>query len=52
MAIGEGLNIILKIVKNRASGFRTLDAFTDIIYLTVGGDMDIPGQIPARFRAT
>ena len=49
-AIGEGLNRIIKIVKNRASGFRTLDAFSDIIYLTVG-DMDIPGQIPARFRA-
>ena len=48
-AIAEGLNRIVKIVKNRASGFRTLDAFTDMIFLTVG-DVDIPAQIPARFR--
>jgi len=48
-AIAEGLNRIIKIVKNRASGYRTLDAFSDMIHLTVG-DMDIPGQIPARFR--
>ena len=36
-AIAEGLNRIVKIVKNRASGFRHLDAFSDMIYLTVGG---------------
>jgi transposase len=48
-AIAEGLNRIVKIVKNRASGFRTLDAFSDMIFLTVG-DVDIPAQIPARFR--
>ena len=48
-AIAEGLNRIVKIVKNRASGFRNLDAFTDMIFLTVG-DIDIPAQIPARFR--
>ena len=48
-AIAEGLNRIVKIVKNRASGFRTLDAFTDMIFLTVG-DVDIPAQIPVRFR--
>jgi transposase len=48
-AIAEGLNRIVKIVKNRASGFRTLDAFTDMIFLTVG-DVDIPAQIPTRFR--
>lgn len=48
-AVAEGLNRIVKIVKNRASGFRTLSAFTDIIFLTVG-DLDIPVQIPARFR--
>jgi len=48
-AVSEGLNRIVKIVKNRASGFRTLDAFTDMIYL-VAGDLDIPAQIPARFR--
>jgi hypothetical protein len=48
-AIAEGLNRIIKIVKNRASGFRSLEAFTDIIFLTVG-DVDIPAQIPKDFR--
>ena len=49
-AIGEGLDRIVKIVKNRASEFRTLDAFTDMIFLVVG-DLDVPAQIPAGFRA-
>jgi transposase len=49
-AKAEGLNRIIKIVKNRASGFRTLEAFTDLIFLTVG-DVNIPAQIPKRFRA-
>jgi transposase len=48
-AIGEGLNRIIKIVKNRASGFRNLQAFSDLIYLTVG-DLDLPAQIPENFR--
>lgn len=48
-AVAEGLNRIIKIIKNRASGFRTLDAFTDLIFLCVG-DVNIPEQIPARFR--
>ena len=48
-AVGEGLNRIIKIVKNRASGYRTLEAFSDIILLTVG-DVDIPAQIPTKFR--
>ena len=48
-AIAEGLNRIIKIVKNRASGFRTLQAFTDMIFLSVG-DVDIPAQIPEDFR--
>lgn len=48
-AIPEGINRIIKIVKNRASGFRSLEAFSDLIYLTVG-DVDIPARIPARFR--
>ena len=42
-------NRIVQIVKNRASGFRTLDAFNDMIFLTVG-DLNIPEQIPKRFR--
>ena len=49
-AIAEGLNRIIKIVKNRASGFRNLRAFSDLIFLTVG-DLDISAQIPARFHA-
>lgn len=49
-AIAEGLNRIIKIVKNRASGFQNLQAFTDMIYLTVG-DVDIPAQIPKDFHA-
>lgn len=48
-AVAEGLNRIIKIVKNRASGFRSLQAFTDMIFLTVG-DLDILAQIPVRFR--
>ena len=48
-AVGEGLNRIIKIVKNRASGYRNLDSFTDMIYLTVG-DLDIPAQIPNHLR--
>ena len=48
-ATAEGLNRVVKIVKNRASGFRTLDPFADMIYLTVG-DVDIPAHIPSKFR--
>lgn len=48
-AVAEGINRIVKIVKNRASGFRHLWAFTDMIFLTVG-DVDIPAQIPPKFR--
>ena len=48
-AVGEGLNRIVKIVKNRASGYRHLDSFADMIYLTVG-DLDIPAQIPSQLR--
>ena len=48
-AVSEGINRIVRIIKNRASGFRTLDAFSDMIFLCVG-DVDIPAQIPRRFR--
>ena len=48
-AVGEGLNRLIKIVKNRASGYRHLDHFADMIYLTVG-DLDIPAQIPSQLR--
>jgi transposase len=48
-AVGEGLNRIIKIVKNRASGFRALESFADLIFLTVG-DLDILAQIPSKLR--
>jgi transposase len=48
-AMSEGINRVIKIVKNRASGFANLEAFTDMIFLTVG-DMDLPAQIPEHFR--
>ena len=48
-AVGEGLNRIVKLVKNRASGYRHLDYLTDMIYLTVG-DLDIPAHIPSQLR--
>jgi len=40
---------VAKIVKNRASGFRTLKPFADLIMLVIG-DVDIPAQIPSKFR--
>lgn len=49
-AVAEGVNRILKIVKNRASGFRNLDSFTDLIFLTKG-DVDIVAHIPAGLRS-
>jgi len=49
-AVGEGLNRIIKIVKNRASGFRGLDSFIDLIFLCVG-DLDILAQIPSKLRS-
>lgn len=48
-AVAEGINRIIKIVKNRASGFRGLESFADLIFLTVG-DVDIPAQIPSGLR--
>ncbi len=48
-AVAKGLNRIIRMVKNRASGFKTLEAFSDLIYLCVG-DLDIPAQIPVGFR--
>jgi transposase len=47
-AAAEGINRIIGIVRNRASGFKSFDAFADLIYLTIG-DVDLPAQIPARF---
>ena len=48
-AVAEGLNRLIRMIKNRASGFASLEPFSDIIYLCVG-DVDIPARIPARHR--
>jgi len=48
-ATAEGLNRIIRMVKNRASGFRTVQAFINLIYLAIG-DVDIPAQIAPRFH--
>ena len=48
-AVAEELNHTIKILKNRASGYPNLDAFTDIIYLVVGG-FDIPTHVPSNLR--
>jgi hypothetical protein len=41
--------IARKSILSRASGFANLQAFSDMIFLTVG-DVDIPAQIPEDFR--
>ncbi len=46
-AVSEGINRIIKMIKNRASGFHSLDAFSDMIYLVVG-NVDIAEQIPVN----
>jgi hypothetical protein len=38
-----------RLMKNKAGGYRTMNVFIDMIYLTLG-DVNIPEQIPARFR--
>ncbi len=48
-AVGEGINRIVKIVKNRAFGYRNLESFADMIYLTIGS-LDIPAHIPSHLR--
>ena len=48
-AVAEGLNRIIRMTKNRASGYRSTDNFANMIYLIVG-DLDLPGQIPATNR--
>lgn len=48
-AAAEGINRLIRMVNNRASGFRSLEAFSDLIFLTVG-DVNIPEQVPAPFR--
>ncbi|MCA1778595.1 MAG: transposase [Xanthomonadaceae bacterium] len=45
----RGINRVVRMVNNRASDYRNLDAFSDMIYLAAG-DLDLPEQIPERFR--
>ncbi len=48
-AVAEGINRIIGIIRNRASGFRSVDSFIDLIYLIIG-DVDIPDKISTNFR--
>ena len=48
-ATAEGLNRVIRLIKNRAGGFYNLKVFSDMVFLAVG-DLDIPAQIPANFR--
>lgn len=48
-AVAEGVNRVIRMVKNRASGFSSLAAFSDLIFLTIG-DVDILGKFPNKFR--
>ena len=52
-AVGEGLNRIVKIVKNRAnrlSSRRNPSSPIGEVYLATVGDLDIPAQIPSQLR--
>lgn len=44
-AVAEGLNRMIRQIRNRASGYRNVECFKDVIYLTLG-DLDLPGEIP------
>ena len=48
-AVAEGLNRVIRMTKNRASGYRSTDNFANMIYL-IAGDLDLPGQIEAINR--
>jgi transposase len=48
-AAAEGINRLVKMAKNRASGYQGVQAFADMIYLLVG-DLDIPDHIPSTLR--
>jgi transposase len=48
-AAAEGINRLIRMARNRASGYRNPENFAAMIYL-IAGDLDIPGQIPAKNR--
>jgi len=43
-AAAEGINRLIRMARNRASGYRSPDNFANMIYL-IAGDLDIPVQI-------
>jgi transposase len=49
-AVAEGINRKVKLAKHRASGYRGVEAFADMIYLIVG-DLDIPAHVPSPLRS-
>jgi transposase len=48
-AVAEGLNRLIKMGKNRASGFKSFEAFRSMMYLLVG-DLNIADTIPREYR--
>jgi transposase len=48
-AAAEGINRLIRMARNRASGYRSPDNFANMIYL-IAGDLDIPGQIAPIHR--
>ena len=48
-AVAEGINRLIRMAKNRASGYRSTRNFANMIYL-IAGDLDLPAQIPAKNR--
>lgn len=48
-AAAEGINRLIRMARNRASGYRNPDNLGNMIYL-IAGDLDIPAQIDAENR--
>jgi transposase len=48
-AVAEGINRLIRMAKNRASGFRSTNNFANMIYL-IAGDLDLPAQIAPANR--
>ena len=44
-AVSEGINHLIRMARNRASGFRSTGNFANMIHL-IAGDLDLPAQIP------
>ena len=48
-AVAEGINRLIRMAKNRASGFRSTNNFANMIYL-IAGDLDLSAQIAPANR--